>query len=190
MAHGVTLGVIGRRGPGEQLGTGVDARYPFIVRLRSWLPTGNVALPWLAGLACALGGCSHYVQRGEALYREHRYIEAAEAFERTETRLPSSTSEERAEYGLYRGLTFLYLDDLGGARTWLGYAYSIVQKAPGALHQEERALLGRGFVELDQRSSATGIVRAAVSPVANAEAVPAGRVTRTPANGTRVIAPE
>jgi hypothetical protein len=160
------------------------------VALRSGLPAGKFAFPWLAGLACALGGCSHYVQRGEALYREHRYIEAAEAFERTEARLSSSTAEERAEYGLYRGLTFLYLDDLGGARTWLGYAYSIVQKAPGTLQQEERALLGRGFVELDQRAQSTGIARAAVSPVANAEAVPANPVTRAPANGTRVIAPE
>lgn len=161
-----------------------------MVRSRSWLPTGNSVLPWLAGLACVLGGCGHYVQRGEALYRDHRYIEAAEAFERTESKLSSSTSEDRAEYGLYRGLTFLYLDDLDGARTWLGYAYSIVQTAPGALQREERALLGRGFVELDQRSRTTGIVRAAVSPVANAETVPASHMTRAPANGNRVIAPQ
>lgn len=160
--------------------------------LRSGVLAGNSALVWLTGLASVVttSACSHYVQRGEALYREHRYIEAAEAFERTETRLSGSMPEECAEYGLYRGLTFLYLDDLGGARTWLGYSYSIVQKAPGALQKEERSLLGRGFVELDQRSRAARVVRTRVSPVANAEAVPAGRVTPAPANGSRFIAPE
>jgi hypothetical protein len=144
----------------------------------------------LTCLTCAVGGCSHYVQRGEALYREHCYVEAAEAFERTEVRLSESSAEERAEYGLYRGLTFLYLDDPASARTWLGYAYSVVQKTPGTLHPEEQTLLERAFTELDQRSRAAGVVRTPVSRVANADAVPAARVTRAPANGRRAIAPE
>jgi hypothetical protein len=144
----------------------------------------------ILALACSVGGCSHYVQRGEALYREHRYVEAAEAFERTEDRLSESSAEERAEYGLYRGLTFLYLDDVANARTWLGYAYSVVQKAPGTLHPEEQTLLERAFTELDQRSRATGVVRTGMSRVANADAAPAARAARAPANGHRVIAPE
>jgi hypothetical protein len=157
------------------------------VRLSSPFGVGaSIAAPALL----ALLGCSRYVQRGEVLYREHRYIEAAEAFERTEDRLSQSSTEERAEYGLYRGLTFLYLDDVASARLWLGYAYAVVRKAPDTLHREEQTLLDRGWAEVDQRSRTTGVVQVAVNRVAKAEGVPTVRVARAPANGRRAIVPE
>jgi hypothetical protein len=110
--------------------------------------------------------CEHSVQRSETLYREHRYIEAAEAFERTEDRLAGWSPEDRANYGLYRGLTFLHLDDLGNARRWLGYAYAVEHEAPGSLIHEERALLDRGWTELDQRVRAAGVAKAPETTVA------------------------
>jgi hypothetical protein len=49
-------------------------------------------LPLVFAAALCAGACSPYVNRGETLYREGRYIEAAEVFELTETKLKASTS--------------------------------------------------------------------------------------------------
>ncbi|MEZ4375384.1 MAG: hypothetical protein R3B07_31515 [Polyangiaceae bacterium] len=96
-------------------------------------------------------GCSGYVKRGSALYADGRYIEAAEVFERTEHRLNESNAKQQAEYGLYRGLTLLVLGDTGGARRWLSYAYQVERANPGVLRGSRRALLDRGWVELQSR---------------------------------------
>jgi tetratricopeptide (TPR) repeat protein len=123
--------------------------------------------PWIAALAVAtaLGAAScngQYVKRGSALYSDGRYVEAAEVFERTEYRLAESSSRERAEYGLYRGMTLLVLGDLRNAESWLTYAYEVERREPGALRPERRALLERGWFELGQR------VRAKPPPAAAA----------------------
>jgi hypothetical protein len=121
-------------------------------------------------LVCALGlvtltACEGYVRRGSTLYADGRYIEAAEVFERTEERLPESTPREKAEYGLYRGMTLLVLGDLENARRWLGYAYDIERAQPGTLRHDRRVLLDRGWYQLDLRNqrevpSTTGPERA------------------------------
>lgn len=106
-------------------------------------------------MTCALvaaSACGAPSQRGAALYGEGRYIEAAEAFERTEERLPDSSSTECAEYGLYRGLTFLRLDDLKGARQWLSYASSVERKNPDGLSEAEQRALRDAWAELERRS--------------------------------------
>lgn len=105
-------------------------------------------------LVVALGvtACESYVRRGSTLYADGRYIEAAEVFERTENRLGDATDRERAEYGLYRGMTLLVLGDLKNARRWLSYAYEIERRNPGTLRADRRALLDRGWFELGQRS--------------------------------------
>lgn len=105
---------------------------------------------------CVLGlvtltACEGYVRRGSTLYADGRYIEAAEVFERTEERLPESTPREKAEYGLYRGMTLLVLGDLDNARRWLGYAYQMERAQPGTLRHDRRVLLDRGWFELDRR---------------------------------------
>lgn len=107
-------------------------------------------------LVCALAlvtltACEGYVRRGSTLYADGRYIEAAEVFERTEERLPESTPREKAEYGLYRGMTLLVLGDLQNARRWLGYAYEVERAQPGTLRHDRRVLLDRGWYELDRR---------------------------------------
>jgi tetratricopeptide (TPR) repeat protein len=101
--------------------------------------------------AIALAACSGYVKRGSALYSDGRYVEAAEVFERTEYRLSEADSRERAEYGLYRGMTLLVLGDLRNAQGWLAYAYEVDRRDPGALRADRRALLDRGWFELGQR---------------------------------------
>lgn len=100
-----------------------------------------------------LAGCEGYVKRGSALYAERRYIEAAEVFERTEERLSESSPRQRAEYGLYRGLTLLVLGDYAQARQWLGYAAEVERQYPGTLRDDRRAELDRGFYELNERGA-------------------------------------
>ena len=142
----------------------------------------RVRLPVLVSvcaLAVASGGCSPYVDRGEALYREGRYVEAAEVFELTEQRLAASPAPVQAEYGLFRGLTFLRLDDLRSARQWLGYASAVEQRNPGLLESSQRSLLERGWSELEQRSRSL--------PVANE---PTERVAATdPSGGSHAVGP-
>jgi len=108
------------------------------------------------GLAAVLlvgcvAACESHVRHGSALYADGRYIEAAEVFERTEHRLAQYTPRERAEYGLYRGMTLLVLGDLGAARRWMTYAYEVERQSPGTLRSDRRSLLDRGWFELGQR---------------------------------------
>jgi tetratricopeptide (TPR) repeat protein len=91
------------------------------------------------------------VKRGSALYAEGRYIEAAEVFERTEGRLAESSPREKADYALYRGMTYLVLGDFANSHRWLTYAYDIERAVPGSLHQDKRALLDRGWYDLGQK---------------------------------------
>jgi tetratricopeptide (TPR) repeat protein len=147
----------------------------------------------LLGLLGAVGvGCSPYVQRGEVLYQDGRYIEAAEMFELTEARLASSTAEVRAEYGLYRGLTYLRLDDLKNARQWLAYAYTMDHGNPDLLDTGERAMLGRGWNELEHRSNPAGVASTAetAAKVAQTEPAATARTAAPDANGRRSVAPE
>ncbi len=120
---------------------------------RTALSVCSVLVPAL--LVAAVAGCGNYVQRGGTLYADGRYIEAAEVFERTERRLGEYTPKERAEYGLYRGMTLLVLGDLSHAHRWLAYAYEIERANPGSLRSDRRALLDRGWFELGQRNKGT-----------------------------------
>lgn len=118
-------------------------------------------------LTSACGG--HYVSRGSALYEDAHYVEAAEVFERTESRLASSSNSERARFGLYRGATFLKLGDTAHAARWLGYARSIVKSDADALADDEMALLGSSLKALG-RAAPDAPERKAGSEVATAPA--------------------
>jgi hypothetical protein len=110
----------------------VAVRQP--LRPSAWALLGAALL-----LVSACGG--HYVTRGTALYDDARYVEAAEVFEQTESRLVSSSTSERARFGLYRGATFLKLGDSVHAARWLGYARSLVKSDPDVLNDDDLALL-------------------------------------------------
>lgn len=117
-----------------------------------------------------VSACSPYVNRGETLYREGRYIEAAEVFERTETKLKASPSEVCAEYGLYRGLTYMKLDDLRNAHVWLTYASAVEHRQPGQLTSDERGLLEHAWRELGERIRSRGPVTEEPEKMAVSEA--------------------
>jgi hypothetical protein len=95
--------------------------------------------------------CGSPVGRGTTLYRQQNYIEAAEAFERTQERLVTMKPVERARYGLYRGLTFMALGDLHGAERWFDYADEQQRTQPMVLPDNERNLLTFSRRELSQR---------------------------------------
>jgi hypothetical protein len=95
--------------------------------------------------------CGSAVGRGTALYQQRSYIEAAEAFERTQGRLVTMEPVERVRYGLYRGLTFMALGDLRGAERWLDYADAQQRTEQQLLPDNERDLLVRARHELSPR---------------------------------------
>jgi len=113
-----------------------------IPRSRNWVAAGCLAVTL---------ACSSAVGRGTTLYQQQNYIEAAEAFERTQERLVTMKPVERARYGLYRGLTFMALGDLRGAERWLDYADGQQRTQPSLLPAKERDLLARARRELSQR---------------------------------------
>ncbi len=106
------------------------------------MPLGRHVFTLAAALLLMSACGGHYVTRGTGLYQDARYVEAAEVFERTESKLASSSNSERARFGLYRGATFLKLGDTTHATRWLGYARSVVQGDPDALGSDDLALLG------------------------------------------------
>lgn len=101
--------------------------------------------------AALCAACGSSLQRGPALYQDGYYVEAAEAFERTEVKLRDASVSERATYGLYRGLTFLELDDLRHAATWLRFGADNERVEPGSLSPTERRALEQAWLELGER---------------------------------------
>ena len=125
-----------------------DQSGPNGIRFRRRFVTPVAAICMALPLSVA---CGSPVGRGTALYQQQYYIEAAEAFERTQERLVAMTPVERARYGLYRGLTFMALGDLRGAEHWLDYADAQQRTQPMVLPDTERDLLVRGRRALGQR---------------------------------------
>jgi tetratricopeptide (TPR) repeat protein len=157
--------------------------YPPIIM--SWFAR-NLCRFVVPAIAIGAVGCAAHAYRGSALYQEGRYIEAAETFERTAYRLPTAVAQDQAEYGLYRGLNFLRLGDLSGAREWLSYATQIERDRPGTLDAQEKSVLTQGWAELEAR------LRQEPGPRPDSEIASAsadGQVGTTFANGQRSLSP-
>jgi tetratricopeptide (TPR) repeat protein len=134
-------------------------------------------------LALAALACGSHVHRGASLYESGRYIEAAEYFERTQQRLTEAGPPEKAEYGLYRGLTFLSLGDRERAREWLAYAHAALREAPQALDREDQELLKEGWSSLDRPAPPPA------RPPRGDHASDVRVSTRALSNGRRFVAP-
>lgn len=143
-------------------------------------------LPLALALALAATACGASATRGAALYHDGRYIEAAEVFERTERRLDTTDGDACAHYGMYRGMTFLRLDDLRGARQWLSYAFAAERSEPGALSDSDRQALQRAWAELERREREAPQGEASPPPtVAASDGAPRGPGTAP--NGQRSL---
>jgi tetratricopeptide (TPR) repeat protein len=151
-----------------------------LVGVRRWW-----SLPVVAVTLALAPACGTVANRGSTLYEEGRYVEAAEVFERTEHRLADSTLKERAEYALYRGLTFLELDDTPRARQWLSQAHRMDHDDPGVFDDDERQLLADGWKKLGQGD----VTRPPMAPRAAAVARSPAGVTPTVrgSNGSRSL---
>ncbi len=80
-----------------------------------------------------LQGCGGPLVEGESLFKRARYPEAKEALAQLEGESMGWDSARRAEYALYRGLTFTALGDRGRAGYWLAEARGIEDEHPGSL---------------------------------------------------------
>ena len=114
----------------------------------------RLEVPLLVAAAMIVVGCGSSIGRGTSLYQQQSYIEAAEVFERTQSRLATMDPVDRTRYGLYRGLTLMALGDLRGAERWLDYAESQQRLQPGLLAEDERAMLTNGRRNLTQQLQA------------------------------------
>ncbi len=63
--------------------------------------------------------CGGVLAEGEADFRHARYPAAKQAFASLEVEMRSADDASRAEYALYRGLTFAALGDRPRASIWL-----------------------------------------------------------------------
>lgn len=110
------------------------------------------AVALFGSVAAAIAGCSsHFINRGWELYASGRYVEAAEVFERTQHRLDRAKPDDRALYGLYRGLTLMQLGDLRGASQWLTFSRDTAKVFPEALDPESRQVLAKAWFRLSQK---------------------------------------
>ncbi|HTM43859.1 MAG TPA: hypothetical protein VL137_02830 [Polyangiaceae bacterium] len=96
-----------------------------------------------------LGGCAS-TNYGCELYSQGNYIEAEDEFDRAEPNLQQWSLAQRAEYGLYRGLTLLKLGDLVRAQQWLHYSTELQRSAPSSLSDRQKLQLQQGFQQLDE----------------------------------------
>jgi tetratricopeptide (TPR) repeat protein len=92
-------------------------------------------------LAVALGpwACASPLAQGEAQFKAGRYPDAEETFASLEARAATSSAtstsagRDRAEYLLYRGLTYGAVGDRDRARAWLRQAKALENAHPGLL---------------------------------------------------------
>ncbi len=104
--------------------------------------TAAIALA-VALLPCA---CASPLAQGEAQFKEGRYPDAEETFASLEARAAtwsatssgtssatSTSGRDRAEYLLYRGLTYGAVGDRDRARAWLRQAQALEDAHPGLL---------------------------------------------------------
>lgn len=93
--------------------------------------------------------CATQTEYPRALYAQRHYIEAEDIFDRMENDLPQLSITERAEYGVYRGMTLLALGDFRRAQRWLSYSTMLERAHPPALNGAQKALLEQGWLRID-----------------------------------------
>ena len=97
----------------------------------------------------ASAGCGGgYMSDAKHAYSQGRYLEAAEELGEHEHEVERLSPRRQAEYGMFRGLSLLMLDDFGGAMQWMSFAYDVDRQHPGSLRPEQRAELDRGFLHV------------------------------------------
>jgi hypothetical protein len=84
-----------------------------------------------------LAGCAGHLAEGESAFRRGDYPEAKRTLGALEASARSWPDERRAEYALYRGLTFAALGDGVRADRWLEQAEALEESRPGSLSPDD-----------------------------------------------------
>ncbi|HEX2880831.1 MAG TPA: hypothetical protein VHO25_14970 [Polyangiaceae bacterium] len=100
-------------------------------------------------MGCSTLACASQTKYPRDLYVQRHYIEAEDIFEHMESDLARLSVAERAEYGVYRGMTLLALGDFRRAQRWLSYATMLERAHPPALAPSQKALLEQGWLQID-----------------------------------------
>jgi tetratricopeptide (TPR) repeat protein len=98
-------------------------------------------------VATAMVACTPPMQRAETAYSEGRYLEVAEDLAHSESELTQLPVEQRARYGVYRGLSLMKLGEYDGAQRWLRYALDVERGRP-SLEAHQRRALDEGWSSL------------------------------------------
>jgi tetratricopeptide (TPR) repeat protein len=113
------------------------------------VPFNSRSIAAALAAACLALACAAQTEYPRALYTQRHYIEAEDIFDRMEDDLPQLGVAERAEYGVYRGMTLLALGDFRRAQRWLSYATMLERAHPAALNGAQKALLEQGWLRID-----------------------------------------
>lgn len=100
-------------------------------------------------VAVACGACGSALADGESEFKSGRYPEAKQTFASIEGDAKHYDDARRAEYALYRGLTFGALGDRVRASSWLQEADALEAAHPGSLSPEDERRLKTALAASD-----------------------------------------
>ncbi len=101
--------------------------------------------PLLLFVIASASACGGALAEGESQFKKGRYPEAKQTFAALETESRTWDDHRRAEYALYRGLTYGAVGDRAQAGVWLREAKAIEGAHPGSLSSEDNERLSVGL---------------------------------------------
>ena len=103
----------------------------------------------LAIVLSSLTACGGALSEGESQFEKGRYPEAKQTFAAIEADSRTWDDAKRAEYALFRGLTYGALGDRAQAGVWLREAKAIEDEHPGSLSHADVQRLKTGLESND-----------------------------------------
>jgi hypothetical protein len=100
-------------------------------------------------LVVVCGGCGSALADGESQFKKGRYPEAKQTFASIEDDAKHYDDTKRAEYALYRGLTFGALGDRVRSALWLREANALDAAHPGSLSADDSRRLKTALAASD-----------------------------------------
>jgi hypothetical protein len=97
-----------------------------------------------------LTACGGVLADAESQFDQGHYPQAKQALASLEAQSRLWSEAERAEYALYRGLTYGALGDRARATVWLGQSWAIERTRPGSLSPDQERRLKAGLSMCDE----------------------------------------
>ena len=135
--------VLAERANGQWKATGYAA---FVVGLPK-----ACLIAFIASTALAAAGCGGgYIGGAKRAYGQGRYLEAAEKLGQHENEVGELSPLRQADYGIYRGLSLMRLNDYPAATYWFEFVYDVERRSPGTLRPEQQRELDQGWDQVTQ----------------------------------------